>query len=72
MQGTLASLNKASDLSSAQHRAQITSLIRKRILDGKLPQPDREQLDELVSAELGVNREQAKQKIERRLTSRHA
>ncbi|HQT86486.1 MAG: hypothetical protein B7Z58_15325 [Acidiphilium sp. 37-64-53] len=65
-------------MSSAQRRAQITRLIRKRILDGKLPQPDRARLphrarlDDLVSAELGVNREQAKQKIELRLTSRHA
>ncbi len=63
MQGALASPNKPSDMSSAQRRTEITRLIRKRIVDGKLSQPDRTRLDDLVSAELGVNRDQAKQKI---------
>ncbi len=63
MQGTLESQDKPGDMSSAQRRTEITKLIRKRIVDGKLSQPDRARLDDMVSAELGVNRDQAKQKI---------
>jgi hypothetical protein len=63
MGGDLAAPTKASDMSSAQRRAEITKLIRKRIVDGKLSQQDRGRLDDLVAAELGVSRDQAKQKI---------
>jgi hypothetical protein len=63
MQGDLAAPTKASDMSAAQRRAAITKLIRKRIVDGKLSQGDRSRLDDLVAAELGVSRDQAKQKI---------
>jgi len=63
MQGDLAAPSKASDMSAAQRRAAITKLIRKRIVDGKLSHADRSRLDDLVAAELGVSRDQAKQKI---------
>jgi hypothetical protein len=63
MQGDLSSPAKPSDMSTAQRRAAITKLIRKRIVDGTLSPQDRTQLDDLVSAELGVSRDQAKQKI---------
>lgn len=63
MQGELATPTKPADLSSSQRRVQIARLIRKRIVDGKLTPHDRSQLDDLVAAELGVSRDQAKQKI---------
>ena len=52
-------------MNSDQRKAEIASLVRRRITDGNLPAPDRERLNTLVAAEFGIPPQEAQQRVDR-------
>lgn len=64
VQSTLASGGDPAAMNSDQRKAEIATLVTRRVTDGTLSQPDRERLNALVAAEYNISPQDAQARVQ--------
>jgi hypothetical protein len=64
VQGALSGGGTPANMTSDQRKAEIGTLVTRRVTDGQLPQADRDRLTQLVAAEYGISPQEAQQRVQ--------
>jgi hypothetical protein len=64
VQGALSGGGTPANMTPDQRKAEIGTLVTRRVTDGQLPQADRDRLTQLVAAEYGINPQDAQQRVQ--------
>jgi uncharacterized tellurite resistance protein B-like protein len=64
VQGALSGGGAPENMTSDQRKAEISTLVTRRVTDGQLSQSDRDRLTQLVAAEYGISPQDAQQRVQ--------